>query len=49
MPDDGGERSGRRAISLLPDLHLRVVEAEQVVGTVAELFERLEDAARGGP
>ncbi len=38
---DGGPRSGRRAITLLPDLHLCVIEAEQVVGTLAELFERV--------
>lgn len=38
---DGGPRSGRRAISLLPDLHLCVVEAEQVVGTVGEALARL--------
>lgn len=38
---DGGPRSGRRAISLLPDLHLCVVEAGQVVGTVGEALARL--------
>jgi L-lactate dehydrogenase complex protein LldG len=38
---DGGPRSGRRAITLLPDLHLCVVEAGQVHGTVAELLERI--------
>jgi L-lactate dehydrogenase complex protein LldG len=38
---DGGERSGRRAITLLPDLHLCVVEAAQVCGTVGELLERI--------
>lgn len=38
---DGGGRSGRRALTLLPDLHLCVVEAAQVVGTIAELLERL--------
>jgi len=38
---DGGDRSGRRAISLLPDLHLCVVEAAQVVGTVGEALARL--------
>lgn len=38
---DGGPRSGRRALTLLPDLHVCVVEADQVVGTLAELFERV--------
>jgi L-lactate dehydrogenase complex protein LldG len=38
---DSGERSGRRAISLLPDLHLCVVEAGQVAGTLFELLERV--------
>lgn len=45
---DGGARQGRRAISLLPDLHLCVVEAEQVVGGVPEALARLEPAAREG-
>ncbi|HEX8104414.1 MAG TPA: LUD domain-containing protein [Solirubrobacteraceae bacterium] len=39
---DGGERSGRRALTLLPDLHLCVVEAEQVRGTLAEALERVK-------
>jgi len=38
---ESGPLSGRRAISLLPDLHLCVIEAEQVLGTVSELFERV--------
>jgi L-lactate dehydrogenase complex protein LldG len=38
---DGGPRSGRRAISLLPDLHLCVVEATGVVGTIGELLARV--------
>jgi len=45
---DGGERQGRRALSLLPDYHLCVVFAGQVVGIVPEAIERLRDAARGG-
>lgn len=36
-----GPLSGRRAISLLPDLHLCVIGAEQVFGTVSEMFERV--------
>lgn len=38
---ESGPLSGRRAITLLPDLHLCVIEADQVLGTVSELFERL--------
>lgn len=33
---DGGERQGRRVISLLPDYHLCVVFEDQVVGSVPE-------------
>jgi L-lactate dehydrogenase complex protein LldG len=39
---DGGPDQGRRAISLLPDLHVCVVDASQVVGTVPEALARLE-------
>jgi L-lactate dehydrogenase complex protein LldG len=39
---DGGPDQGRRVISLLPDLHVCVVEASQVVGTVPEALARLE-------
>ena len=39
---DAGPDQGRRAISLLPDLHVCVVMAGQVVGTVPEALERLE-------
>lgn len=41
---DGGARSGRRAISLLPDHHLCVVEADQVVGLVPEALARVSAA-----
>lgn len=38
---DAGPDQGRRALSLLPDLHVCVVMAGQVVGTVPEALERL--------
>ncbi|MFT3864722.1 MAG: LUD domain-containing protein [Solirubrobacterales bacterium] len=36
-----GPGQGRRALSLLPDLHVCVVRAEQVVETVPEAFDQL--------
>ena len=39
---DAGPDQGRRAISLLPDLHVCVVQASQVVGSVPEALERLD-------
>ncbi len=45
---DGGPGQGRRAISLVPDLHVCVVRAEQVVETVPELIGCLEPSAREG-
>ena len=45
---DGGPGQGRRAITLVPDLHVCVVARDQVVATVPELFDRLEPSAREG-
>lgn len=39
---DAGSDQGRRVLSLLPDLHVCVVMAGQVVGSVPEAFARLD-------
>jgi L-lactate dehydrogenase complex protein LldG len=46
---DGGEDQGRRALSLVPDLQLCVVRADQIVGTVPEAIETLEADMRAAP
>jgi L-lactate dehydrogenase complex protein LldG len=45
---DGGVGQGRRALSLVPDLHVCVVREDQVVGLVPEAVGKLEDAVRAG-
>jgi L-lactate dehydrogenase complex protein LldG len=45
---DGGPAQGRRAISLLPDYHLCVVRADQIVDLMPEAITRLADAVRVG-
>ena len=42
---DGGPVSGRRAVSLLPDCLVCVVEAGQVAGSVPEALRRLDPTA----
>ena len=42
---DGGASQGRRALTLLPDLHLCVVFARQVVGTIPEAVTALQKVA----
>jgi L-lactate dehydrogenase complex protein LldG len=45
---DGGPGQGRRALSLVPDLHVCVVQASAIVETVPELIGTLEPGAREG-
>ena len=45
---DGGPGQGRRALTLLPDLHVCVVREDQIVETVPELVRRLDPSAAEG-
>lgn len=45
---DGGPAQGRRALSLVPDLHICVVRGAQIVHGVPEAFHRLAPAIREG-
>ena len=45
---DSGARQGRRALTLVPDWHLCIVEENQVVETVPQGVELLESAVREG-
>lgn len=45
---DGGRGQGRRALTLLPDLHVCIVREEQIVETVPQLIRMLEPAAAEG-
>src|SRR3982751_3668779 len=42
---DGGPGQGRRAITLLPDYHLRVIRDDQIVRLVPEAVKLLQSAA----
>lgn len=45
---DGGPGQGRRALTLVPDVHVCVVERSRIVGGLDELLALLEPSAREG-
>ncbi|HEX2413840.1 MAG TPA: LutB/LldF family L-lactate oxidation iron-sulfur protein [Thermoleophilaceae bacterium] len=45
---DGGPGQGRRALTLVPDLHICVIAEDQITGLVPEAVERLAPAVRAG-
>ena len=45
---DGGERSGRRALTLVPDFHVCLVEAERIHASVPDAIAALAPAAAEG-
>lgn len=45
---DGGALQGRRALTLVPDYHLCVVRADQLVGLLPEAIRQLQPAAVEG-
>jgi L-lactate dehydrogenase complex protein LldG len=45
---DGGERSGRRALTLVPDWHICIVEADTIVAGVPDAVAALAAAAADG-
>ena len=45
---DAGRAQGRRALSLVPDLHICIVREDQVVGLVPEAVRALEGSVKAG-
>jgi L-lactate dehydrogenase complex protein LldG len=45
---DGGARSGRRALTLVPDWHICIVEADTIVAGVPDAVALLREAAKEG-